>query len=167
MIFKKSYSFIHLESTCSAWTFFFFSWCKSSLWTFNWTIFSLFCKVIHNLLLDLLFPMRFYQLYQFFLLVIRSIVCKYFRIMICWLIFMNKCGRNCISWYIMMLCMTVIGAWPTLDRFVHSPWKINFIFGHNCMRRGLRLKPSIFLPLGWRESLSKYQDIVICNCIWL
>lgn len=75
MVFKISYSFIHFKSTCFTRTFFFFIWEESSFWILYGTAFLSFpVKMFHNLLLQFLLSVRFYQFYQFLLLIIRSII---------------------------------------------------------------------------------------------
>ena len=134
MIFKISYPLIHLKSTSSARTFFFFIWDKSSLWIMNRTAFFSFVKMFHNFLLQLLLSMWFYKLDQFFLLIIRCIS-QHFGIVCCRLIlirrYVDESGRNGISMVIKLIEMTIVAGWSWLNRFVHTPREINFIFRNN------------------------------------
>ena len=97
--------------------------------------------MLHHLLLQLLLSMRFYQLYQLLLLVVRSIVGHHFTIQVVRLVLVviriDESSGYCISGhYVVLRLMTaVVAGWPGVDGFVHSPGEVDFIFGHDCMRR--------------------------------
>ena len=119
-------------------------------------------EMLHNLLLQFLLPVTFYQFYQLLLLVIRSLS-QHLYIPLVLVIMRLGCYscRYCVAKRIVVVYAAVVAGRPGVEWFVHAPGEVYLWLGQHLVRKGVLWKPYIFLPRCWiaGDSLKRYHDI--------